>query len=110
MQVVHVPKTIDNDLDLPYGIPTFGFQTARHLGVEIFKNLMVDARTTSRWYLTVTMGRKAGHLALGIGKAAGATLTIIPEEFAERPVKLQRLVDVVIGTMVKRLKADGPMA
>jgi 6-phosphofructokinase 1 len=88
MQVVHVPKTIDNDLDLPYGIPTFGFQTARHYGVEILKNLMVDARTTSRWYLTVTMGRKAGHLALGIGKAAGATLTIIPEEFRERPVKL----------------------
>jgi ATP-dependent phosphofructokinase / diphosphate-dependent phosphofructokinase len=110
MQVVHVPKTIDNDLDLPYGIPTFGFQTARHYGVEILKNLMVDARTTSRWYLTVTMGRKAGHLALGIGKAAGATLTIIPEEFRERPVKLQRLVDVVIGTMVKRIasgRTDG---
>lgn len=110
MQVVHVPKTIDNDLDLPYGIPTFGFQTARHYGVEILKNLMVDARTTSRWYLTVTMGRKAGHLALGIGKAAGATLTIIPEEFRERPVKLQRLVDVVIGTMVKRMasgRTDG---
>ena len=48
MQVVHVPKTIDNDLDLPHGIPTFGFQTARHYGVEILKNLMVDARTTSR--------------------------------------------------------------
>jgi ATP-dependent phosphofructokinase / diphosphate-dependent phosphofructokinase len=110
LQVVHVPKTIDNDLDLPHGIPTFGFQTARHLGVELLKNLMVDAQTTSRWYLTVTMGRKAGHLALGIGKAAGATLTIIPEEFAERPVKLQRLVDVVIGTMIKRFdsgRTDG---
>ena len=41
LQVVHVPKTIDNDLCLPHGIPTFGFQTARHLGVEIVKNLMV---------------------------------------------------------------------
>jgi 6-phosphofructokinase 1 len=110
MQVVHVPKTIDNDLDLPYGIPTFGFQTARHYGVEILKNLMVDARTTSRWFLKVTMGRKGGHLALGIGKAAGATLTIIPEEFRDRPVRLQRLVDVVIGTMVKRFasgRTDG---
>jgi 6-phosphofructokinase len=105
MQVVHVPKTIDNDLDLPHGIPTFGFQTARHYGVEILKNLMVDARTTSRWYLVVSMGRKAGHLALGIGKAAGATLTIIPEEFRERPVKLQHLVDVVIGTMIKRFES-----
>ena len=110
LQVIHVPKTIDNDLDLPQGIPTFGFQTARHLGAEIVKNLMVDARTTTHWYLVVTMGRKAGHLALGIGKAAGATLTIIPEEFRERPVRLQRLVDLLIGAMVKRLeqgRADG---
>jgi 6-phosphofructokinase 1 len=110
LQVVHVPKTIDNDLDLPFGIPTFGFQTARHVGAEILKNLMVDARTTTRWYLVVTMGRKAGHLALGIGKASGATLTIIPEEFQERPVKLQRVVDLLIGTIIKRLehgRADG---
>ena len=41
------------------------------LGVEIVKNLMVDAKTTSRWYFVIAMGRKAGHLALGIGKAAG---------------------------------------
>lgn len=110
LQVIHVPKTIDNDLDLPYGIPTFGFQTARHVGAEIVKNLMVDARTTTHWYLVVTMGRKAGHLALGIGKAAGATLTVIPEEFRERPVKLRRVVDLLIGAIIKRLehgRADG---
>jgi 6-phosphofructokinase len=108
LQVIHVPKTIDNDLDLPYGIPTFGFQTARHVGAEIVKNLMVDARTTTRWYLVVTMGRKAGHLALGIGNAAGATLTIIPEEFRERPIKLQRVVDLLIGAMIKRLNQGRP--
>jgi len=110
IHIVHVPKTIDNDLDLPDGIPTFGFQTARHVAVEIVKNLMVDAHAMSRWYFVVTMGRKAGHLALGIGKAAGATLTVIPEEFGERPVRLQRLVDLVIGTMIKRLstgRSDG---
>lgn len=105
LQIVHVPKTIDNDLDLPYGIPTFGFQTARHVGVELVKNLMVDAHTTSRWYFVITMGRKAGHLALGIGKAVGATLTVIPEEFRERPVKLQRLIDVLIGSIIKRLSS-----
>ena len=102
LQVVHVPKTIDNDLDLPYGIPTFGFQTARHIGVAIVKNLMVDAQTTTRWYFVVTMGRKAGHLALGIGKAAGATLTLIPEEFRQRPVRLAKPVDVLAATMIKR--------
>ena len=105
LQVVHVPKTIDNDLDLPHGIPTFGFQTARHIGVELVKSLMVDAETTSRWYFVVTMGRKAGHLALGIGKAAGATLTVIPEEFRQRPLRLKPLVDVLAGAFIKRLNA-----
>jgi 6-phosphofructokinase 1 len=104
LQVVHVPKTIDNDLELPYGISTFGFQTARHLGVELLKNLMVDAHTTSRWYFVVTMGRKAGHLALGIGKAAAATVTLIPEEFRQRPVRLRTIVDTLVGTIIKRLR------
>ena len=81
IRVVHVPKTIDNDLDLPPHIDTFGFQSARHYGVDIVKNLMVDAKTTTRWYFVIAMGRKAGHLALGIGKAAGATITLIGEEF-----------------------------
>lgn len=110
LQIVHVPKTIDNDLDLPHGISTFGFQTARHVGVHLLKNLMVDAQTTSRWYFVVTMGRKAGHLALGVGKAAGATLTIIPEEFRRKPVRLATLVDILTGAIVKRLtmgRADG---
>ena len=84
LRVVHVPKTIDNDLDLPHDVWTFGYQTARAVGVEIVHNLMVDAKTTGRWYFVVAMGRKAGHLALGIGKAAGATLTLIPEEFRGR--------------------------
>jgi 6-phosphofructokinase 1 len=101
-----VPKTIDNDLDLPAYVDTFGFQTARHIGVEIVKNLMVDARTTSRWYFVIAMGRKAGHLALGIGKAAGATLTLIPEEFRKRPIRLKVLVDTLVGAVLKRLN-DG---
>jgi len=105
IRVVHVPKTIDNDLDLPMHTDTFGFQTARHIGVEIVKNMMVDAKTTSRWYLIVTMGRKAGHLALGIGKAAGATLTLVPEEFGER-VPLATVVDTLVGAIIKRRAED----
>src|SRR6266550_505322 len=97
IHVVHVPKTIDNDLPLPPDVDTFGFQTARHYGVEIVKNLMVDARTTSRWYFVIAMGRKAGHLALGIGKAAGASLTLIPEEFQGGPIRLKTLVDTLAG-------------
>ncbi len=110
IKVVHVPKTIDNDLDLPHGIPTFGFQTARHIGVEVVKNLMVDAQTTSRWYFIISMGRKAGHLALGIGKAAGATLTLIPEEFPGKTIKLSQVVDILVGAIIKRMsygRTDG---
>jgi 6-phosphofructokinase len=103
IQVVHVPKTIDNDLDLPPTIDTFGFQTARHYGVEIVKNLMVDAETTSRWYFCIAMGRKAGHLALGIGKAAGATLTLIPEEFVNARIRMKDVVDTLVGAIIKRL-------
>ena len=102
LRVVHVPKTIDNDLDLPPHIDTFGFQTARHYGVEIVKNLMVDAKTTSRWYIVIAMGRTAGHLSLGIAKAAGATLSLIPEEFSA-PLQLKVLVDTLVGAIIKRL-------
>ncbi|MHC4948491.1 MAG: diphosphate--fructose-6-phosphate 1-phosphotransferase [Planctomycetota bacterium] len=105
IRVVHVPKTIDNDLLLPPDVDTFGFQTARHIGVEIVKHIMVDAKTTSRWYFIISMGRKAGHLALGIGKAVGATVTLIPEEFGSR-VPLRRLVDTLAGSVIKRL-SDG---
>jgi ATP-dependent phosphofructokinase / diphosphate-dependent phosphofructokinase len=103
IHVAHVPKTIDNDLDLPPDVDTFGFQTARHYGVEIVKNLMVDAKTTTRWYFVIAMGRKAGHLALGMGKAAGATLTLIPEEFVGRKIKLKEIVDTLVGAIIKRL-------
>jgi 6-phosphofructokinase len=108
ISVVHVPKTIDNDLDLPHGICTFGFQTARHIGVDIVKNIMVDAKTTTRWYFVITMGRKAGHLAMGIGKAAGATLTLIPEEFPEPKVRLNKIVDILVGAIIKRISYGRP--
>ena len=101
IRVVHVPKTIDNDLPLPGDVPTFGFTTARHIGADIVANLMEDARTTRRWYIVVTMGRNAGHLALGIGKSAAATLTIIPEEFGESTT-IKEIADILDGAMIKR--------
>src|SRR5215207_2830111 len=103
ISVAHVPKTIDNDLPLPSHIPTFGYQTARHVGVELVQNLMEDARSTKRWFAVVAMGRKAGFLALGIGKAAGATLTIIGEEFVGREtVAFSDICDIVEGAIIKR--------
>ncbi|WP_019554448.1 diphosphate--fructose-6-phosphate 1-phosphotransferase [Propionispira raffinosivorans] len=101
--VVHVPKTIDNDLPLPAGMPTFGFETARAVGTMLLENLMEDARTTNnRWYFAVTMGRTAGHLALGMGKSAGAIITLIPEEFTSETIRLQQIVDLLTCSIVKR--------
>ena len=98
----HVPKTIDNDLPLPAGIPTFGYETARSEGARLVHTYFSDARTTGRWFVVVAMGRKTGHLALGIGKSASATLTLIPEEFDNR-INLQLVVDTIVGCIVKRL-------
>lgn len=103
LTVVHVPKTIDNDIPLPGGLSTFGYETARQVGVGIVTNLMEDAKTTGRWYFITTMGRHAGHLALGIGKAAGATVTVIPEEFGEDTVTIDQVSDILVGSIVKRL-------
>ena len=102
IRVVQVPKSIDNDLWMPLPVPTLGYETARHAGVDIVKSLMEDAKTTGRWYLGVTMGRPTGHLTLGIGKAASATCTIIPEEFPGDIIALADIVDIVEGSIIKR--------
>jgi ATP-dependent phosphofructokinase / diphosphate-dependent phosphofructokinase len=108
IRVAHVPKTIDNDLPLPGSTPTFGFETARHHGVRLVRSLAEDARTTSRWYIVISMGRNAGHLALGIGKASAATVTIIPEEFGlddnkkPKAITIKHLCDIILGSIIKR--------
>jgi 6-phosphofructokinase 1 len=101
IRVCHIPKTIDNDLPLPGEIPTFGFETARQLGSDLVQNIMEDSRTTGRWYFVVVMGRSAGHLALGIGKSTGATLTLIPEEFPG-PIQMATVCDILEGAILKR--------
>ncbi len=101
IRVVHVPKTIDNDLPLPGEISTFGFSTARHIGSSLVANLMEDARTAGRWFTVVAMGRHAGFLALGMGKSTGATLTLIPEAFP-RDISFEHLIDIIEGSMIKR--------
>jgi 6-phosphofructokinase 1 len=102
LRVAHVPKTIDNDLPMPSGMPTFGYETARHVGTQLVLTIMEDSRTINRWFVVVVMGRKAGHLALGVGKAAGATLTIIPEELPQDHLTLDDVARVIEGAIFKR--------
>jgi ATP-dependent phosphofructokinase / diphosphate-dependent phosphofructokinase len=106
IKVAQVPKSIDNDLWLPAlgeaPLQTLGYETARHVGTDIVKSLMADAKTTGRWYLAVTMGRPTGNLTLGIGAAVSATCTVIPEEFGGTQICLADIADIVEGTIIKR--------
>jgi 6-phosphofructokinase 1 len=104
--VVSVPKTIDNDLPLPENAPTFGFETARAVGTTIIESLMEDARSTRRWYLAISMGRRSGSLALSMCKSAGATLAVIPEEFRTERFDLAMVVDTIVGAIIKRRAAE----
>ena len=103
IKIAHVPKTIDNNIALPDYIPTFGFETARDVGAKIMNHIMEEAKTTNRWFLIITMGRRTGHLALGIGQASGSTITIIPEEFKEKKVPLRRIIAILEGAIIKRI-------
>jgi len=110
IKVAHVPKTIDNDLPLPAGVPTFGYDTAREHASAVVERLIEDCRTTNRWFFIEVMGRSAGHLALGAGKAAGAPVILIPEEFKTRPLQIEDVVRTIEGAIVKRLskgRSDG---
>jgi 6-phosphofructokinase 1 len=107
IKVVQIPKSIDNDLPLPHSQTTLGYETARQVGVGIVKSLIEDAKTSGRWFIGVTMGRPTGHLTLGIGMAASATCTIIPEEFGpeefpQEVISLADICDIVEGSIIKR--------
>ncbi len=101
LKTVHVPKTIDNDFPLPGELITFGFESARSFGMEIVSILAEDSQSTKRWYLSIIRGGETGHLTLGIGKSAAATLTIIPEDF-DGECSLKLLVDTIVGAIFKR--------
>lgn len=102
IQNIHVPKTIDNDLPLPDGISTFGYQSAKQEGVRIAQTIYEDARTSGNWFVVSAMGREAGHLAFGIGAASHFPMIIIPEMFNKVPVTFERIIKLIISAIVKR--------
>lgn len=99
---IHVPKTIDNDLPLPKGIPTFGFQTAKETGVVLANTVYEDARTSQNWFVMCAMGREAGHLALEIAAACHFPMIIIPEMFHKTTITVDKIVRLVVSSIVKR--------
>ena len=99
---IHVPKTIDNDLPLPAGMPTFGYQSAKNAGSVIGRAVYNDARTSSNWFVVAAMGRSAGHLAFGIASACHYPMIIIPEMFNKTKITIDKIINLIISSIVKR--------
>jgi len=102
IQNIHVPKTIDNDLPLPEGQPTFGYQSAKEEGVRIASTIYEDARTSGNWFIISAMGREAGHLAFGIGGACHLPMIIIPEMFNKSRISFEKITRMIISSIIKR--------
>ena len=89
INVVGVPKTIDNDLSgTDY---TFGFDTAVHIATEAIDRLHTTAESHNRVIVVEVMGRHAGWIALHSGLAGGADITLIPE----KPFELNEVCKVL---------------
>ena len=99
---IHVPKTIDNDLPLPNGSPTFGYNSAKAQGTVICTAVMEDARTSENWFVVSAMGRSAGHLALGIAGACHYPMVVIPEFFNKTEITVDKIINLVVSCIVKR--------
>ncbi len=102
IQNIHLPKTIDNDLPLPEGQPTFGYQSAKQEGVRIGRTIYEDARSSGNWFVVSAMGREAGHLAFGIGAACHYPMIVIPEMFNKTKLTLDKITRLIISSIVKR--------
>jgi phosphofructokinase-like protein len=77
LNVIGVPKTIDNDLGATD--VTFGFDTALHVATEAIDRLHTTAESHHRNLVVEVMGRSAGWIALHSGLAGGADVILIPE-------------------------------
>jgi len=102
IQNIHVPKTIDNDLPLPEGSPTFGYYSAKDAGVHLVQTIYEDARTSGNWFVVSAMGREAGHLAFGMTSACHCPMVVIPEMFNKAPVTFDAIIKLVVSSIVKR--------
>jgi len=89
IQIVGVPKTIDNDLSATDY--TFGFDTAVNIAMEAIDRLHTTAGSHHRVLIAEVMGRHAGWIAFHAGLAGGANVILIPEQ----PFDVERVCEFV---------------
>ncbi|XP_022142509.1 pyrophosphate--fructose 6-phosphate 1-phosphotransferase subunit beta-like [Momordica charantia] len=104
-RVIGCPKTIDGDLKCKEVPTSFGFDTACKIYAEMIGNVMVDARSTGKYYHFVRlMGRAASHITLECALQTHPNITIIGEEVAAKKLTLKNVTDYIVDVVIKRSK------
>ncbi|HSW68102.1 MAG TPA: ATP-dependent 6-phosphofructokinase [Bacteroidales bacterium] len=95
LNIIGVPKTIDNDLSATDS--TFGFQTAIQIATEAVDKLTTTAASHNRVFVLEVMGRDAGWIALNAAVAGGAEICLIPEI----PYDINKVLEKIDSRFVK---------
>ncbi|XP_073121029.1 pyrophosphate--fructose 6-phosphate 1-phosphotransferase subunit beta isoform X2 [Henckelia pumila] len=102
-RVIGCPKTIDGDLKCKEVPTSFGFDTACKIYAEMIGNVMVDARSTGKYYHFVRlMGRAASHITLECALQTHPNITLIGEEVAAQKQTLKHVTDYIADVVCKR--------
>ncbi|KAL2473474.1 Pyrophosphate--fructose 6-phosphate 1-phosphotransferase subunit beta 1 [Forsythia ovata] len=102
-RVIGCPKTIDGDLKCKEVPISFGFDTACKIYAEMIGNVMVDARSTGKYYHFVRlMGRAASHITLECALQTHPNITLIGEEVAANKQTLKSVTDYIADVICKR--------
>ncbi|KAG6392360.1 hypothetical protein SASPL_146577 [Salvia splendens] len=102
-RVIGCPKTIDGDLKSKEVPTSFGFDTACKIYAEMIGNVMVDARSTGKYYHFVRlMGRAASHITLECALQTHPNVTLIGEEVAAKKQTLKNVTDYIADVICKR--------
>uniref|UniRef100_A0A1J3F494 Pyrophosphate--fructose 6-phosphate 1-phosphotransferase subunit beta n=1 Tax=Noccaea caerulescens TaxID=107243 RepID=A0A1J3F494_NOCCA len=102
-RVIGCPKTIDGDLKCKEVPTSFGFDTACKIYSEMIGNVMIDARSTGKYYHFVRlMGRAASHITLECALQTHPNITIIGEEVSAQKQTLKNVTDYMVDVICKR--------
>ncbi len=101
--VVGVPKTIDGDLKNDFVEVSFGFDTASKVYSELIGNILIDARSSQKYYHFIKlMGRSASHLTLECALKTNPNLIFIGEAIKAENTSLLEIVEMIVELVVER--------